>query len=107
MSHKQAIYCCVYINNCKYHLTVEQWQRFYIRSLDFVVEFEETKIRKHYKNGDLHRTDGPAIEGLNIENFWFVNGKQLSKTQVEDWIQENSIDLSTEEGQAAFKLRWL
>jgi len=27
-----------------------------------------------YKNGDLHREDGPAVECANGDRFWYKNG---------------------------------
>ena len=53
-----------------------------------------------------HRLDGPAFEGENGSKHWFVDGKLLPIIEVEEWLEENDIDLSTEEGQIAFKLRW-
>ena len=32
-----------------------------------------------YQNGQLHRTDGPAIEWADGTTGWFISGKQLSK----------------------------
>jgi hypothetical protein len=35
-------------------------------------------MRKEYKNesGQLHRTDGPAIEWDNGDKSWWINGKR-------------------------------
>ena len=30
-------------------------------------------------NGKRHRTDGPAIEFYNGDKFWFINGTEYSK----------------------------
>ena len=57
--------------------------------------------------GKRHRLDGPALEHENGSKEWWINGKQLPKEEVENWLEENNIDLKTEEGQMAFKLRWL
>ena len=54
-----------------------------------------------------HRLDGPSIERANGSKYWYLNGEQLPSEDVEIWLEENNIDLSTEEGQMAFKLRWL
>ena len=59
-----------------------------------------------YMNGQLHRVDGPAVELHKTGNTWYLYNQRIPKHPVEKWIQENSIDLSTPEGQAAFKLRW-
>ena len=53
-----------------------------------------------------HRLDGPALEFEDGTHAWYINGCYLDQEQVEKWIQENEIDLSTQEGQTAFKLRF-
>jgi len=55
----------------------------------------------------LHRLDGPAVEWADGTKQWFVDGKQQPIEEVETWLEENDVDLSTEEGQMAFKLMWL
>lgn len=59
-----------------------------------------------YQNDKLHRVDGPAIEWGNKIRDWAINDQDLDQAQVETWIKENNIDLSTEEGQTAFVLKW-
>lgn len=56
-------------------------------------------------DGKLHRLDGPA---LILENYksWWINGKQLPTKDVEKWIKENKINLTTEKDQIVFKLKW-
>ena len=57
-------------------------------------------------NNHLHRLDGPAVESSDGEKRWRINGMPLPAKEVEKWLKENNIDLSTDEGQVAFKLRW-
>ena len=57
--------------------------------------------------GKRHRQDGPAVEHEDGTKHWFVDGKRLPTKEVEDWLEENDVDLKTESGQMAFKLRWL
>jgi len=59
-----------------------------------------------FVNGERHRLDGAAIESADGSKSWFVNGNHLPIDEVEEWLLENEIDLSTEIGQMAFKLRW-
>ncbi len=54
----------------------------------------------------LHRLDGPAVEFDFGRERWFIDGKELPEDRVPRWIEENEIDLDTEEGQMAFKLMW-
>ncbi len=53
-----------------------------------------------------HRLDGPAFEDCDGYKGWWINGKKLDDEEVELWLEENSIDLSAESGQLAFKLQW-
>ena len=55
-------------------------------------------------DGKLHRLDGPAVEEASGTKYWYVNGNQIFPVE---WLKENDVDLSTKEGQVAFKLRWL
>ena len=32
-------------------------------------------INDWYLNGELHRTDGPAVEYANGNKYWYLNGK--------------------------------
>ena len=57
-------------------------------------------------DGKLHRLDGPAMIFKDGYEEWWIDGERLPAKLVEQWIKENNIDLSTKEGQMAFKLRW-
>lgn len=62
---------------------------------------------KHWwQNYQLNRIDGPAVIYPNGYVEWWIKNKSLDTKQVEDWIQDNNINLKTIEGQTAFKLRW-
>ncbi|KKM97673.1 hypothetical protein LCGC14_1165670 [marine sediment metagenome] len=60
-----------------------------------------------YVDDKLHRLDGPALEFADGYESWYINGNQLPIREVEAWLEENKIDLKTEAGQIAFKLRWM
>ena len=57
-------------------------------------------------NDKRHRLDGPAIEWANGDIQWWINGKVLCTKEIEDWIEDNKIELSTDEGKMAVKMRW-
>ena len=59
------------------------------------------------QHNKIHREDGPAIELGAGQGKWFLNDNELPKEELEEWIDENDIDLSTNEGKMAFKLRWM
>ena len=39
------------------------------------IKTDEYDTIKHYKDGKLHRVDGPAVEFNNGDKFWFFDGK--------------------------------
>lgn len=39
------------------------------------LNIQDDGTRKHYKNGKLHREDGPAIEWRWGDKDWYMNGK--------------------------------
>ena len=44
-------------------------------ALKYRIEVDEDGSRRYYNtNGELHRTDGPAIENANGTNLWAQNG---------------------------------
>ena len=36
---------------------------------------DEDGARRWYQNGELHRTDGPALEYVGGDRFWYQNGE--------------------------------
>lgn len=50
-----------------------------------------------FKNGSLHRTDGPAVVFKDGEKFWFLNGEAVREQDVLAYRQEivqNALALS-------------
>ena len=67
------------------------------------------KLKMWYQNGELHRLCGPAVEWSdNDDNIvrWWIHGKSLDTQEVQSWLEQNNIDLSTTQGQMAFLLRF-
>lgn len=60
-----------------------------------------------FVKGRSHRLDGPAVIWESGHRDWMIEGKKLLTEEIEDWLEENVVDLTTEEGQMAFKLRWI
>ena len=48
--------------------------------------------RAWYKDGLRHREDGPAIEYTSGAGEWYLHGKQLSPTEIEEQEQKIAID---------------
>lgn len=58
-------------------------------------------------NNKNHRLDGPAVIYVGLYSVWYIDGKELNTDEVKDWLKENNINLNTEAGQMALKLRWV
>ena len=54
----------------------------------------------------LHRVDGPALEFSNGDCEYWLDGNFLPTEQVQAWLEQNGVDLSTSSGQLAFLLTW-
>ena len=71
-----------------------------------------TGDKEWYQHGIRHRLDGPAIEhytlfpGRSSLDEWWINGKQIDKTIIENWIEENNINLNLKIDQMALKLKF-
>jgi hypothetical protein len=37
-------------------------------------------------HGKLHRKDGPAVEGVDGDNEWWVHGKQYNETEFKNKV---------------------
>lgn len=69
--------------------------------------FEQPDGRKEWwLNNKLHRLSGPAVENVDGSNLWWADDKILDGKDIEIWLKEDDIDLTTEASQVAFKLRW-
>jgi hypothetical protein len=67
------------------------------------IDGDKTQI--WYSNGELHRTDGPAIMG-DEGNFWIINGINIT-VSVEYWMAVREISWPwDEETQVEFLLSW-
>jgi hypothetical protein len=63
--------------------------------------------RTWYRDGKLHREDGPAIIELLGKGYWFINGQNIT-TEVNIWLDENEIRLPfNDEEKVMFKLMFL
>ena len=43
--------------------------------IEYTVKVHVTGTKEWYLNGDLHREDGPAIEGTYGTKHWYINGE--------------------------------
>lgn len=64
--------------------------------------------KQWWVNNKRHRLYGPAIETPNGHNTYWLYGNIVGLgMEVQEWLIENYVDLDTDEGKMAFKLRWL
>ena len=110
LNNLNNIHCQVWTEDDCHSFTWEQWRDFDVDQLhciDGPIRICLLDQAEHwFQNGKRHRTDGPAYIEINGYSEWWLNDQFLPRNHVEDWIQENNIDLSTTEGQTAFVLRW-
>lgn len=109
---EESIYCQAWTVDGFQSFTWDQWQAFDYNKIQEkdgpnIIYSDGTKV--WVSNSIPHRWDGPAIIYTDGSCTWYINGNQLDldTNQIEDWAKENNLDLSTPEGQTAFKLRWL
>ena len=58
-------------------------------------------------NGELHRTDGPAVIWSNGNQEWYINGKDIT-TDVQKWMRRQNISWPwNDEIQAQFVLTFI
>ena len=81
--------------------------REYLHRLDGPAAVYIDGTKYWYIENELHRLDGPAVEFGNGAKHWVIEGNQLPEKEVENWLEENNVDLTTPEGQMAYKLRWI
>jgi antitoxin component YwqK of YwqJK toxin-antitoxin module len=51
------------------------------------------EFKRYYENGNLHRTDGPAVENENGYKAWYLNGKHLTETEFNEWFKINTLEV--------------
>jgi hypothetical protein len=62
---------------------------FKIIETDFATAAEKVKIYiKNYRNGQLHKEDGPAILLEGKPHQWWVHGRQLSEEEYGQFIEK-------------------
>lgn len=113
MKKKESIYCYVWLKGSdkSIALNIDQWlelDEVLIHRLDgpAVVWVDGTK--QWWVDGKPHRLDGPAVEWSSGVKEWAINGLMLANhITIEKWLKENSVDLTTAEGQMALKLMWM
>ena len=80
----------------KYHIVTNEFgSRFYLNSAGELhrtngpaVEYANGE-KWWYQNGQLHRTDGPAVEYADGTKEWCVNGEELSEEEFNRAVKQN------------------
>ena len=49
-----------------------------------------------YKDGELHREDGPAFEGKNGGQAWFLKGVQYTEEEFNQWLEKYQLNKKLE-----------
>lgn len=82
----------------------EWWVKGKLHRLEGPAVIESDDTKEWWVKGKRHRLDGPAIEMPDGLQMWYIYDKQLNRIEVEKWIKENNIDLSTKADRVAFKI---
>lgn len=66
--------------------------KFTFTETDFATGAEQSTIyTKHYRNGELHREDGPAILLEGKPHEWWVHGRQYSQEEYGHFLEKKSL----------------
>ena len=108
----RSIYCYIWSSTygSRLTLTQDEWIMFDESSLHriggpAVIWVDGTK--QWWQNGKPHRLDGPAFEWKDGAREWAIDGLDVPGDEIEAWVKEYAVDLTTEEGQMALKLTWV
>ena len=52
---------------------------------------DTTGNKRWYKDDKLHRLDGPAVKWTNGAKEWYINGKQLTEKEFNEYIKKQEI----------------
>ncbi|WP_202416734.1 hypothetical protein [Duganella qianjiadongensis] len=55
-------------------------------------KYDEDGDIYHYKNGRLHREDGPAVETAEGGKEWFLNDISFTEDEFNDWKQKRKLE---------------
>ena len=50
-----------------------------------------TTYTKHYRNGELHRDDGPAVLLEGKPHQWWVHGRQYSEEEYDHFLEKKAL----------------
>ena len=64
---------------------------------------ESDSRRYENKEGKLHREDGPVVESLDGTKEWFVDGKNLTEQQFNDYVNSKSTMIVEKDGTKIWK----
>ena len=108
----EPMYCYVWTNTRggRLALTQDEWidlDESTLHRLDGPAVIWVDRTRQWWVNGKPHRLDGPAVEWSGGDREWAIDGLDIPGEEIEKWIKENKVDVTTEEGQMALKLRWI
>jgi len=49
------------------------------------IKISKDGIRWYNSNNQLHREDGPAVQCVNSDKAWYINGRELTEKQFKKW----------------------
>jgi hypothetical protein len=83
----------------KIEIMVELFYYCIIKETNKILNMNNKIIKSEYDhrteytlNGNLHRIDGPAVILSNGTKYWFINGKQLSENEFNQYILKHNLE---------------
>ena len=66
--------------------------KFTLTETDFATGAEKFTIyTKHYRNGELHKEDGPAVLLEGVPHQWWVHGHQYSEEEYGHFLEKKAL----------------
>ena len=66
--------------------------KFTLTETDFATGAEKSAIyTKHYRNGELHREDGPAVLLEGKPHEWWVHGRQYTEREYGYFLEKKAL----------------
>ena len=62
---------------------------------DCEIKLDSDGTKYWYQNGELHRTDGPAVEFASGDREWYIEGKYFTEEQFNQQTKKTTCENKT------------
>ena len=60
--------------------------------IEYTVKVDANGYKGWYLNDKLHREDGPAIEYVSGDKWWYLNGEEVTEEEVMNPVEEMTME---------------